>query len=103
MCTFIVYNIGAFTVLIRKNLGSFRKRCCDNKLISCITTTVFFIFNSSHSAQISVHYSLESWFKAAFMAINMHICKGGGHSNGKYTFATTVSPTSVSSSICVVM
>ena len=34
------------------SLGSFRKRllCCDNKLISCIATSAFFIFNSSHSA-----------------------------------------------------
>ena len=44
-------NIDVFTVLIRKNLGSFRKRLlsCDNKLISCIPTSVFFIFNSSQS------------------------------------------------------
>ena len=46
-------NIGAFTVLIRKNLGRFRKRLLyrDNKLISCIATSVFVIFNSSHSAK----------------------------------------------------
>ena len=46
-------NIDASTVLIHKNLGSLRKRllCCDNQLISCIATSIFFIFNSSHPAK----------------------------------------------------
>ena len=46
-------NIDAFTVLIHKNIDSFRTGllCCDKKLISCIATSVLFIFNSSHSAK----------------------------------------------------
>ena len=46
-------NIDVFTILIDKNLGSFRQTllCCDNKLISDIATSVFFVFNSSHSAK----------------------------------------------------
>ena len=44
---YVNYNIDAFTVLIHKNVGSFIKRflCCDNQLISCITTSEVSIFN----------------------------------------------------------
>ena len=40
-------NIDAFTVLIRKNLGSFRKSilCGDNKLTSCIATSSVLLYS----------------------------------------------------------
>ena len=42
-------NIDSFAVLLRKNLGNFRERLlnCDNKLVSCIVTSIYFMFNST--------------------------------------------------------
>jgi hypothetical protein len=49
---YVCNNIDSFKVLFRKNLGSFRKRLlnCDNKLVHSIVTSVYFMFNSSHTA-----------------------------------------------------
>ncbi len=50
---YVSNHIDSFTVLIRKNLCNFRDRLlnCDNNLVSCIVTSVYFMFNSTMSAK----------------------------------------------------
>ncbi len=46
---YVSNNIDSFNVLIRKYLGNFRERLlhCDNDLVKCIVTSIFFMWNST--------------------------------------------------------
>ena len=58
-------DIDAFSVLSHKSLDSFRKKLlfCNNKLMSCIATSVFFIF--CYSYFVITFYAFTTDFRLA--------------------------------------